>query len=318
MGTTPTASLATLRPDLSGAMEQFDLDASRNGFIGLRFAPVMDVAKAAGTFGKIELAQMLADRTTERASGSGYNRVSGKGTTDSYATEEHGLEEAVDDRDVAMYREYWDAEMLAAKRARDGVLRNFERRIADIGHAITNTTAAGTAWTNTSSATPIDNVRTAVLAVYERTGIRPNAVVIPFNRLEYLKDNAQIIDRLKYAGFQNPNRDNITAQAIAQALNVEEILVADGMRNSAKEGQAASLSSIWTVSEVLVCRIARTNDHKEPCIARTFHWAEDGSQIGGTVESYRDETRRSDIMRVRMETDEKAMYDAVAQRITGA
>ena len=51
-----------------------------------------------------------------------------------------------------------------------------------------------------------------------------------------------------------------------------------------------------------------TNDMSEPCIGRTFHWAEDGSQPAGTVETYRDETKRSDIVRVRHDVDEIVMY----------
>ena len=58
----------------------------------------------------------------------------------------------------------------------------------------------------------------------------------------------------------------------------------------------------------MVCRIATDSDIKSPCIGRTLHWAEDGSEIGGTVETYRDESVRGDVVRVRHQTDEKMLY----------
>jgi hypothetical protein len=39
-----------------------------------------------------------------------------------------------------------------------------------------------------------------------------------------------------------------------------------------------------------------------------FHWSEDGSSPGGTVESYRDEIVRGNIIRVRHDVDEVVLY----------
>jgi hypothetical protein len=53
-----------------------------------------------------------------------------------------------------------------------------------------------------------------------------------------------------------------------------------------------------------------------------MHWGGDGSQIDserliGVVERYRDEDIRSDVIRVRHETDEHKVYPEMAQVITG-
>jgi hypothetical protein len=47
---------------------------------------------------------------------------------------------------------------------------------------------------------------------------------------------------------------------------------------------------------------------RDACIGRTFHWSQDGSSIGGTVESYRDERVRGDVIRVRHDVDEIVLY----------
>ena len=68
------------------------------------------------------------------------------------------------------------------------------------------------------------------------------------------------------------------------------------------------LFNIVFLEYAMVCKVATGRDFREPCIGRTFHWSADGSSIGGTVESYRDETVRADIIRVRHDVDELVLY----------
>ncbi len=91
---------------------------------------------------------------------------------------------------------------------------------------------------------------------------------------------------------------------------MDNILVAGGTKNTANEGQSASLSEIWDDEYCWIGRVATTADFREPCIGRIFHWAGDGSQEEGLVESYRDETVRSDIVRVRHDVDEVVLHTA--------
>jgi hypothetical protein len=63
----------------------------------------------------------------------------------------------------------------------------------------------------------------------------------------------------------------------------------------------------------MVCRIAETNAIEEPCLARTIHWGEDGSTIGGTVETYYEDQSRGDVVRARHEVEEKIVYTEMGQ-----
>ena len=100
---------------------------------------------------------------------------------------------------------------------------------------------------------------------------------------------------------------------LASVFDLEEVIVAGPPRNAAIEGQDVSISPIWSNEYAMVAKLARSNDVREPCLARTFHWGEDGSDIGGTVETYRDETIRGDVVRVRHDVDELIMYTEAAQ-----
>ena len=61
----PSTALATLRPDLGGSFEEFDLAMDRQGFIATRVLPVLEVAKASGVFGKIPIEQLLKVRALQ-------------------------------------------------------------------------------------------------------------------------------------------------------------------------------------------------------------------------------------------------------------
>jgi hypothetical protein len=311
----PTSSLATLRPDLASSLEAFDMAADREGFIGLRVLPVVEVAKQAGSFGKIPLEQLLENRETRRNPGSGYARSGFKFGSDSYACEEHGAEEPIDDRESEMYRDYFSAEVVSAARSRDVVLRNFERRAADlVFNAVTFTpTTVTNEWDDYANAAPIDDVEAAVRRIWAASGLWPNALII--NRLVFrnLRNCEQIIERIQSAGAGSATKpSDITAAMLAAVLDLEEIVVAGSPKNTADKGLTPVIAPIWSGEYAMVARLARTADVREPALARTFHWGEDGSQIGGALETYRDETIRGDVVRHRMDTDEKLIMTECA------
>lgn len=313
----PSASLATLRPDLAESFVEFDLAMDQQGFIADEVFPVIDVASQSGTFGKIPIEQLLQSRDTKRAPGSGYARGKFTFQTATYACLEHGAEEPVDDREAKMYAEYFDAEQIASLRAYSAVLRNAEQRVAD---AVFNTgtwtgseltTAITNEWdsNHAADAVPITDVEAAVNKVYDGSGLWPNALIINRKVFRNLRNLDQIIERINSAGAGNASKpSDITEAMLAQVFDLDYVIVAGASKNSAKEGQSATPAQIWSSEYAMVCKIATTGDFREPCIGRTFHWSDDGSTIGGTVETYRDETVRSEITRVRHDVDEIVLY----------
>ncbi len=319
----PSTSLATLRPDLGGSLQEFDLAASQAGFVGLEIYPPFEAQKKSGKFGRIPLEELLRKRDTKRSAGGSYNRGEWKFTDEVFVCKENGVEEPVDDDEAEIYAEYFDAELIAAQLARDAVLRGHEERVIDgvtdtgIRTGAPLTTAVGTAWTVIATATPIADVRGAMELVYDGSGLIANAMIVSWKRYNVLKDVAEIIDRIKYSGHDDPKKGNITRQAMAAVFGLDRIIVAGSQNNTADQGQAASLASIWPDARVQICKVAVTNNIKEPCIGRTIHWGGGGSSVGGVMESYRDETVRSDIIRNRMDSDEKRLYTEAGHLLTG-
>ncbi len=303
------------RDDLATAFEEFNLAMNRRGYIGDRVFPVVEVGKQAGTFSKIPLEQLLQSPDTVRAPGSGYARGDWTFEQAAYATIENGYEEPLDDREVQMYRDLIDAELISSQRAFDAVLGSQERRVAAKVYNTTTwtgsdlTTAITHEWDDATNAVPITDVKAAAKKIWDGSGLWPNALIINEHIFKNLRLVDQITDAIASAGAgASVVQADISMNQIAQALDLQFIIISGSAKNTANEGQDATIASVWGDENAMVAKIAVTNDFKEPCIGRTFHWAEDGSTIAGTVEEYREEKVRSQIFRVRHDVAEVVLY----------
>lgn len=339
----PSVALVTLRPDLAASFESFDLEAQQAGFVAPKVLPFTEVASMAGVYGYIPPEQVLVDGDDTRAPGSDYSRSKTTFKPLSYACQEHGREESVDAREAKAYRNYFDAESFAARRARDTVLRNLEKRVsvklndysatndtgtrtfaplayktAAINGANGNAIAVTTSWDTVGTSVPVTDVLTAQEVVYQNCGAMPNTMIVTLKQFMLLRRTTTVKDQIKYSGLDDPKMPMGQAIEIFKGLfGVENFLVAGAQYASNNQAQAIALASIWSNSYVVLCKTARTQDFREMCAGRTFHWSEDGSSPNGTVESYPWMPSRSDIIRVRMDTDEQVIAPYSAYLLTG-
>jgi hypothetical protein len=307
------------RPDLAMALDQYDVQADAQNFIGLRIAPVLDVDDESGKFPVTPPESMLIDVDDERAANGDYGTVSGKTKWETFSTTEHGIEERCDKRKRSINRRYWDDELLAAQRTRDVVLRNQERRIvtaALAGAANTSAVATGSRWSVHATAAPYDDILLAKRGIRNACGAPGNVAVMEWDTFEDLRACEQILERTS-GGTGGTDPKTISTQQAAIILGLDEIIVAESMKNTKNRGQdGVTFATIWPKDQVLVFRRNRGRDTRVAQFMRTIHWAEDGSKIGGTLESYYDPRRRSQYIRHRMDTEEKVLYGAAAYKLT--
>ena len=305
------------RPDLGSAFQELSIIAQNNGFIGMDILPAFETPLATANFSVIPVDQLLQQRDTTRAPGAGYSRGTYTFEQASFTTIEYGAEEPVGDRERSIYSYSFDLERVAAERAVGFVMRQHEQQVAD---AIMDTStfansAAGTTWATSATATPIANVFSAIKSVRTQSGLEANCVVMDLNLFLDLKACEEVIDRVKYGGG-NEDPANISAQALAEIFGVEKVLVSRGSKNTAQQGQAASLSGIFNNTRCFVGRVSTGLDLRDACVGRTFLNTNDGA--GSLVlEQYRDEPRRADIIRARLDFDAKIIYADAGHIITG-
>ncbi len=308
------SAFETMRPDLGGSVMDYDIMAELDGLIGMSIMPVFESAMAAGPFGTIPLKALLQDPETQRAANGHYPRGHFEMDKGSFVTVDHGHERVIDDRNAAQYREYLEYEQIMAQLAQAVVLKAHEIRVKNLifDQAKWVDTAAASKW-DLESSKPITDVDAAANRMFAATGMYPNAIVMNRKVFKHLRNVDQIIDRVKYVESALPTE--ISTSHMARAFDVPNVFVAGSARNTANEAQAAVVDHLWGSTLVALVKIATTNNIQEACVGRTIHWAADGSNIGATIETYRDPQARADIVRARMDTDEVLMTPKTVELI---
>jgi hypothetical protein len=165
-----------------------------------------------------------------------------------YLLETHALEGVVTADDYMNVEQPYDAEADETAGLTHLVLTNKERAFASTLFSTTvftgRVTTPGTKYGNSLS-DPLADFKTAQNAIVDSVGMQPNAVVMSRKVFNVLKYHPQLADVL---GFKYNQAGTLTELDIANALNVEQVIVANAPYNSAKEGQADSIAQIWADS----------------------------------------------------------------------
>jgi hypothetical protein len=163
-------------------------------------------------------------------------------STASYVLQQHSLKAYVSDRDAENY----DISSLMADQTEnltDTILLRMEKSLADL---MTSTSwsqnlslSAAQQWDGTTTANPITQMDTGTTVVLEQSGQLPNVALVPWRLMLAAKNNAQVIDRIKYTSA------DITPAMIASLFDKEKILVPKAVIDSAAEGLAASVGALY-------------------------------------------------------------------------
>ena len=90
--------------------------------------------------------------------------------------------------------------------------------------------------------------------------------------------------------------------------------MASAAYDSSKKGQAASGSFVWSSSKAWIGNV-QSGDFVAGGAGRTLTWTGDASDLF-VVETYRDEARRSGVVRVRQHTSEKVVDGTAGELLT--
>lgn len=296
---------AVRRPDLGAlVMEYMGKESAMSGYIAGKVMPIFPVAEQSAGYPVIPKEALMSVENTARAPRAKYNRSDWTYENGIYATAENGWEEIIDDREARLYRNAFDSEALATQRATGIILRGQEKRVADKVFNATNfaPNAVTNEWDDAANATPIDDVKTGKLSVRSACGMLPNTLIIAYSTYLNLKRCAQIVDLIKYT-FPGLDINKLSLSQLAQVLDVDNIEVGGAVYNSAAKGQAAAVSDIWNGEYSMLTRVSSGLDITTPCIGRTFMWTEE-NQGASIVETYREESARGSVVRVRHDTNE--------------
>lgn len=301
----------TPRPELDALVKEYDLMANASGFVGTQIMPLRSVAKQSGAFPKISKEDLLRVTSDKRAPRGGYNRIDTGFGEDTFSTEEYGLEGVVDDSLADLYEDYIDAEAEVVSQLLFQQALNQEIRHRDIVYA-QSSNAVGTSWSTYATATPRDDVRDAARSIKRLVGIKPNLLVLTEEKFQDILKCSEFLDNAKFTG--NPLTMGMDAQInlVSQFLGIQQIAIADGVTNTADEGQSFSGSDLWAAGTGFLAVTGNTI-LGGPKFGLTLGY--DSDSIVG-VEDYREEQARGNVLRVRRWRQEKVMMAECGWKLT--
>lgn len=304
------SSGATIRADINAVvLEAADADKH---FIGLRALPPFLVDAKSGTYPKIQIAagELMSYGSAVRSRGGAYSEVTRQWTSDTYDCLDRGLEEPVDDTDQKDLARFFNLESSTAKWVLRNMMLDHEIRAAAVINSTNNFGAA----TNSAVAYTEANIATIsfvadVLAAIRRcraNGITPNAIILSEAVYHRVRRATLVLSFVAGSvGVGSGVNENTLAKAFGDE-GIEKCLVGRAQYNSAKKGQAKSMAAVWGDTYVWVGKsVENPMSLQDGGAAHTLVWNAEGGIF--VSETYRDETRRSNIVRVRQNTAEKCV-----------
>lgn len=307
----PASGHTIQRPDLGAMLYEYQEEEAQKKFIGMKVLPIFDSPVDSADFPKLPVEAMLKLPRTERAPRGTYARDDWEFELDHFSTQEHGIEEVISDKEAKLYRRFFQAELVAGRRIVSKLLRALEKRIAAAVFNATNFTAhsVSTEWDD-ATANILGDIITGKNAVRQAIGLVPDTLIVGWDTYVKMSQNTAMLGQIKYVS--NAVEEGIMPTGVlAKFLGLKQVLVGDAVYDSAGKGLSASISEIWDTEYAMLCKVAEstgeTADILEPCIGRTFMWGADSPNVINT-EAYREEQRRSGVVRVRHELIEEIFF----------
>lgn len=301
----PTSDTVLQRPDLGMAVYETLTSAPTMGFIGLQVMPPFYVPVNAAEYPVIPKEALFNLLDTARGPLGHYNRSANEFESGYFRTQERGLEARLDDRYRALYSSKFAWELAISNIKMNEILRAQEYAISAKIINASNFTAhnATVAWGTTATSDLKYDVDTGKASL-RANGIVPNCLIMNYTNFLQAGQSAKVKEAVYQIFPDAAKTGTVTVDHLRAYLDIPMILVAGAMYNTAGLSQTASLSDLWGTRYAMLCRVAEGDsaDIIEPCIGRTFVWNE-GAQQTVIVEQYRDETVRSDMLRVRHDVD---------------
>lgn len=133
-----------------------------------------------------------------------------------------------------------------------------------------NATLSGTSqWSDYTNSDPIPVVDQQKETIQQATGQLPNVLQMSRPVFRTLRNHPKIIDRVKYTG--DGARKALNEQQLADAFDVEKVVVGQSLYNTVDRGQADSLGYVWS-KNTLLAYVPNRPAKRTVALGYTFVW----------------------------------------------
>ena len=300
---------------------------------GERIMPFVEVTSPSGRYRVFDRSNWLIypDR---REPGAVANEIVGRKWSEGvYQTKEHSLQSPVYDEEEQYLNSQGGLSQAAFGGALDidphedatalvtrAILLRHEKLVADTIRNTANygasnkiTLAAADQWDNYAGATsnPIDIMRTAVMRIRAATGQDPNLMILPREGQFWLENHPDLVARFTNFALTNENAFRVLTGFDGEILNV------DSVYNAANHIDATEvITNLWG-KDVWIGHIRPGLGPNDPGFGKTFSVRYPDGTIG-PVDRWREEPRKSDLVRKSMRYDVKITSAIAGYLITNA
>lgn len=286
-----------------------------DGFVADRVFPRVPVSKKSDKYFRYDRSYFLRDEMQQRAPGTESAGIGYSLDVDSYDCALWALHVNVADQvranaDSPLVPDRAATELLTQqallRREKDWAASFFATNVWSSELAgVSGAPGAGQfqRWDEAAS-TPIEDVRLGKRTVHGLTGVRPNKMVIGRAVFDALLDHPDIVGRIDRG--QTTGSAVVMRQNLAALFELDEVLVMDGIENTAAEGAAGSYSFIGGKHALLVYAPPSPN-LMQPSAGYTFVWAGllGAGAMGNRIKRFRMEHLASDRIEIETAYDQK-------------
>jgi hypothetical protein len=315
-------STAVYRPDIQAFLMQ--AEDVEEAFIAQELFPLHNVSKRTGQYPRITIGEgglMKRDESTRNATGT-YNEITRRHNWDNYKLTDRGLKVRIDDDKADEMDDFFDLEVTESRLLKRSLLYGHEARAATalMDTAVFPTEDKKVAYTEANIAT-IDFAYDMMLAIkrLKNRGVMPNKIVLS-DTLWNLIRRSTLLNNYIFGATNNIKR-LIKATDIGAAFSEEAggaitVHVASASEDTSNRAKTTpTFSPIWGNSGIWVGKI-KGGDLQAGGATRCLSWTKAVKSGLFETESWRDEERRGDMIRIRSYSDFKILDETAGQIIT--
>lgn len=298
-------------------LSQFSQRYSNKMYIAENILLPMKVKEKTGKYAKYgsENLRIYTDALF-RAPGTRANSIDYSVSQGTYECRERALEKRVPDEFVDNSDDPYDPKRDATSTIMDNIWANQENALAtvmaDTAVLTKNTTLAGVdQWSDYTNSDPFDDIFAGVDTMRTNSAQLPNTIAMGYSVMKILKQHPDVREQLKYTGAGGNVSDGAFVQFLKDFFNIQNVLIGTAIKDSADEGQTASLADIWG-KHLWLLHINERPTLMQATFGYTFF------DVPRKVETYREESHVADVIRVRYSFDQNIMDANLAYLVKNA
>lgn len=250
------------------------------GFVADRVFPIIPVTKQSDRYYEYTMDDWFRSQAQDRApasesAGGGYEITNDK----TYFAKPKAVHKDVDDQlranadsilDLDRDATEFVSRQLIIKREKDWAASFFKTGVWT-GSTTGTDISVAIPW-NSAGSTPFEDLDAEITSIHQKTGYKPNTLVLGKRAWKKgLKHHPELLDRIK-GGATTDKPASVKLQQLAAELELDQVMVADGIENTAARGASKVMAYILDPDDVFLCYSNPRPSLLTPSAGYCFSW----------------------------------------------